>query len=55
MKQMCLVASSFIQDQKKLATMELQAGGRERRCQIYNLLGQDPHCDLNYGYKIKRT
>lgn len=54
MKQMCLVASSFIQDQK-LATMEWQSGGRERRCQIYDLLGQDPHCDLNYAYKIKRT
>lgn len=55
MKQICLVASSFIQDQKKLATPELQAGGRERCCQMYDLLAQDPHCDLNGAYKIKRT
>lgn len=45
----------FAQDQKKLATMEMQAEGRVKCCQVYNLLGQGPHRAPDCAYKMEET
>lgn len=40
---------------RRLAAMEMQAGGRVKCCQMYNLLGWGPHCAPDCAYEMEEA